>query len=87
MIPAFESLFNCLINGYMRYHLNTMFVPYSKTTLARQLQEKCQEQNVDIYMTFVDNFKKRSRTLSTSPKHSALPDVTDFESHMFRFIF
>ena len=54
MIPAFEGLFNCLINDYTRSHLNTVFVPYSKTTLARQLQEKCQEQNVDLNMTFVD---------------------------------
>ena len=53
MIPAFEGLFNCLINGYIRSHLNTVFVPNSKTTLARQRQEKCQEQNVDLNMTFV----------------------------------
>ena len=54
MIPAFEGLLNCLINGYIRLHLNTVFVPYSKTTLARQLQEKCQVQNVDLNVTFVD---------------------------------
>ena len=39
---------------YKVSHLKTIFVPYSKTTLARQLQEKCQEQNVDLNMTFVD---------------------------------
>ena len=39
MIPAFEGLFNCLINVNIRSHLNTVFVPYSKTTLARQVQE------------------------------------------------
>ena len=54
MIPAFEGLFNCLINGYIRSCLNIVFVPYSKTTLARQLQEECQEQNVDLNMIFVD---------------------------------
>ena len=54
MIPAFEGLFNCLINGYIRSHLNNEFVPYSETTLARQLQEKCQKQNVDLNITFVD---------------------------------
>ena len=48
MIPAFEGLFNCLINGYIKSHLNTVFVQYSKTTLARQLQEKYEEQNVDL---------------------------------------
>ena len=48
MISDFEGLFNCLINGYIKSHLNTVFVQYSKTTLARQLQEKCQEQNVDL---------------------------------------
>ena len=31
--------------------------------LARQLQEKCQEQNVDLYMTFVD-FPKAFDTVS-----------------------
>ena len=54
MIPAVEGLFNCLMNGYIRSHLNTVFVPYRKTTLARKLQEQCQEQNVDLIMTFVD---------------------------------
>ena len=52
MIPAFEGMFNCLINGYIKSHLNTVFVQYSKTTLARQLQEKCQEQNVDLNKAF-----------------------------------
>ena len=33
MIPAFEGLFNCLINGYIKSHLKTVFVQYSKTTL------------------------------------------------------
>ena len=48
MIPAFEGLFNCLIDDYIKSHLNTVFVQYSKTTLARQLQNKCQQQNVDL---------------------------------------
>ena len=63
MIPAFEGLFNCLINGYIKYHLNTVFVQYSKTTLARQLQEKCQEQNVDLLLLFV-NLNKAFGTVS-----------------------
>ena len=31
---------------------------------AQQLQEKCQEQNVDLYMTFVDLTKKAFDTVS-----------------------
>ena len=31
--------------------------------LARQLREKCQEQNVDLYMTFID-FPKAFDTVS-----------------------
>ena len=50
MIPAFEGLFN---NWLYKVSFEYCFVPYSKTTLARQLQEKCQEQNVDLIMTFV----------------------------------
>ena len=53
MIQAFKGLSNCFANGYIKSHLNTLYVPYSKTTSARQLQEKCQEQNVDLRMTFI----------------------------------
>ena len=40
---------------------------------ARQLQEKCQEQNVDLYMTFVDLTKafdtvSRERALENNGK-------------------
>ena len=35
---------------------------------ARQLQEKCQEQNVDLYITFVDRIKAFDTVVTDSGK-------------------
>ena len=49
IIKAGNNKFQDLINApRIKSHLNTVIILYSKTTLARQLQEKCQEQNVDL---------------------------------------
>ena len=47
MVVAKVNLVVSLIVGKDRGTIDMIFT-------ARQLQEKCQEQNVDLYMTFVD---------------------------------
>ena len=75
MIPGFEGLYNFnkwLYEVSFKYCICTD----SKTTLAGQLQEKCQEQNVDN-MTFVD----LTNAFGTVSREGL------FDSHMLRFIF
>ena len=54
----------CVVRLATRWERRT----YDSCTRARQLQEKCQEQNVDLYMTFVDLTKAFDTVVMDSEK-------------------